>query len=309
MAGSIKHQIALMFFDFAYGIIYRERGERRIWEEKREGNHVASGAFRMLRPTLRYWYADPIPAYIDGEEYLFCEVFDRKKQKGLIGVSTFDTHGRLSRPQVILEESFHLSFPLVFTYQGETYLLPESEGSNELRLYRMNGNAFSFNFERTLCKDVKLVDTVVFEQDGELLFLSCEENEENPKETRLRLFGTHDLKNGEFTEYPVMSKDYSYATRNGGPIVTDGKRQLRVIQESTPNEYGRNLKITELRQLSRNGLEEDFLRDIFLDDLSVPWPGTYRRQGTHTYGCGEKHEFLDVSFNRFHLGNIGYFKK
>ena len=64
--------------------------------------------FDELKATKRYWYADPFLFEKKGKTYLFVEMFDNVKEKGLIGYSEF-IDGKFTQPQVVLEESFHLS--------------------------------------------------------------------------------------------------------------------------------------------------------------------------------------------------------
>lgn len=44
-----------------------------------------SKEFTVLPNTIRYWAADPFIISVGEKEYLFFEMFDRLKSKGLIG--------------------------------------------------------------------------------------------------------------------------------------------------------------------------------------------------------------------------------
>lgn len=75
----------------------------------------------------KYWFADPFVYEKDGVTYLFYEAFDLVQQKGLIGYSVFNQlTGEGSAPTIIIDEPFHLSFPNIFEYAGDIYIMPES---------------------------------------------------------------------------------------------------------------------------------------------------------------------------------------
>ena len=198
---AIKKTVAKTFFDFAYAIAYRP-------VPGSEENHFPKGGdvpFRLLKPTLNCWYADPLLTEINGTEYLFMEVFYRKKEKGFIGVSTFAENGNLTSPRCVLEESFHLSFPVVFLYEGQYILMPECSESRSLRFYRTGQDqSCSDSLLREIPTEEKLVDTVVYHAEGKVLtLLSCVENPDNPKQTSLAMFILPDLENGDIHILPL----------------------------------------------------------------------------------------------------------
>ena len=301
---SIKKTVAKTFFDFAYAIAYRP-------VPGSEENHFPKGGdvpFRLLKPTLNCWYADPLLTEINGTEYLFMEVFDRKKEKGFIGVSTFAENGNLTSPRCVLEESFHLSFPVVFSYERQYILMPECSESRSLRFYRLDPLNLSVSLLREIPTEEKLVDTVVYHAEGKVLtLLSCVENPDNPKQTSLAMLILPDLENGELTRIPLpeIYETPSYLLRNGGPVYTGNNKKIRILQESTETEYGHNLLFRNADGFGTEYTEEE-LSSLFLEDLPVKLPASFRKQGTHTYSMSTKHEVIDVSFNRFHIGNMFY---
>ena len=331
---SLKSFVAKTFFDFAYAIAYRPVTQGKDGGFPKGGNEP----FRLLKPTLNHWYADPLFAVIDGKEYLFMEVFDRKKNKGLIGVSEFTEKGVLTTPRIILEEDFHLSFPIIFKYGEDYILMPECSASQALRFYKLNPLTLEVSLLRAIPTQDRLVDTVLFDlNDRFLTLLSCRENVENPRQTGLIMYSLPDLLTGELTEIP-LPEEYnspSYLLRNGGPVYREGNKIIRILQESTETEYGHNLIFREVIFSKKNAADlakvtagdpagdparvsgkncpDDFcsyaetdLYKLFLEDLNLSLPATWRKQGTHTYSLGSAHETVDISFNRFHLGNMSY---
>ena len=59
---------------------------------------------------------------------------------------------------VVLNEDFHLSYPQVFKYKNEFYMLPETKQSGNVILYKAENFPYQWNIEDTLIKNVKLKD-------------------------------------------------------------------------------------------------------------------------------------------------------
>lgn len=302
----IKKIIADNLYDFAYAIAYRKISGRDF-----SSFPGGEGNFRLLKPSLRYWYADPLLATINQKDILFMEVFDRKKHKGLIGVSTFDSDGNLSLPEIILEEEFHLSFPLVFSYRNEWILMPECADSGQFRFYKLDPETFKPTLIRSIPAEYRVVDTVVLSKNDEgLVLLGSPENPENPKQTSLAKYRIGDLRNDPMIKLPLPDgyTQYSYLLRNGGPVLDDGKSKIRILQESTESEYGHNLIFRRIVNEGENYKEEDICK-IYPEDIPASLPALYRLQGTHTYSLGQSFEVLDLSFTRPHAGNLSYNNK
>lgn len=59
------------FVDSAYCVGYR-CGSNDLWKE-------CISEFNIVKPSFRYWYADPIPVCINNKTYVFVEKYDRLK--------------------------------------------------------------------------------------------------------------------------------------------------------------------------------------------------------------------------------------
>lgn len=100
--------------------------------------------------------------------YLFTEAFDEKKQIGRIAVSRF-LNGEFEIPKVIIKKPYHMSYPCVFTYKNDIYMLPETSQNATLELYRCKDGDIT-NFEKigNLLKGVHLADSTVINENGSL---------------------------------------------------------------------------------------------------------------------------------------------
>src|SRR5262249_31357746 len=131
--------------------------------------------------------------------HMFFEVMNWRTGKGEIGLAT-SKDGLAWRPeQIVLAEPFHLSYPYVFEWMGEHYMIPESYQAGAVRLYQAVDFPTRWAFVGSLIEGRYLVDaSIVRWADRWWLF-----TETNPdvKHDTLRLFHAEDLM-GPWREHP-----------------------------------------------------------------------------------------------------------
>ena len=119
----------------------------------------------IFPPKDRYW-ADPFPVKRDDKYYIFIEEYIRKDKKGHIAVIEMDQKGRYQQPTKILEKNYHLSYPFIFQWRGDTYMIPESAQNRTIELYRCVSFPDDWRLEAVLMEGVKAVDTTLAEING-----------------------------------------------------------------------------------------------------------------------------------------------
>ena len=80
--------------------------------------------------------ADPFTIEADRTWYMFFEVLNNLTGKGEIGLATSQDYINWKYQQIVLAEPVHLSYPYVFQWMGEYYMVPESCQANSIRLYK-----------------------------------------------------------------------------------------------------------------------------------------------------------------------------
>lgn len=83
-----------------------------------------------------YWYADPMLFEKNGKVYLFTEAFDKRIQKGKLAVSYLTDSGEFSKPEIIINLPYHLSYPCVWEEEGCVYMLPETSQDRTLEIWK-----------------------------------------------------------------------------------------------------------------------------------------------------------------------------
>ena len=123
-------------------------------------------AFTLLEPPIGTHYADPFIILRSGRCYLFFEVWRDDDSKGSIWVTVPDDHGQWSCPEPVLERPYHMSYPFVFEWQDQLYMLPETQHNHTLELYRCVKIPTEWELVAVLMDGVDAVDTTLFEHSG-----------------------------------------------------------------------------------------------------------------------------------------------
>ncbi len=121
---------------------------------------------QMLEPPRDRFWADPFPIDVDRKTFVFVEEYPFRTRKGVIAVITIDAQGRFSESRTVLERDYHLSYPLVFRYEGSYYMIPETTMNRTVELYRCVEFPHRWEFDRVLLDQVRAADATLVEHDG-----------------------------------------------------------------------------------------------------------------------------------------------
>lgn len=267
------------------------------------------GEFDLVFTDKNYWYADPILFTDNGVSYLFIELFDKKADRGKIAYCTLTDQGPTPF-KVVIDEPFHMSFPMTFRFDGDIYMLPETSQDKSLRLYK----AISFPDKWELVKRFEtselLVDTVVTHvSEKSFGILACESNPDKEYECRFLKFEITKDNPGEFSiradkDFNSIQK-FDLVSRNGGPIFDyDGKRYI-AAQESSFSEYGLYMNYYEYDESIKN-----IATDCKLNKLSTKnfiLHGAPKGEGIHSYCFNDDYEIIDLKYMEFSPSK--YFRK
>ena len=230
----------------------------------------------ILPPTDRIW-ADPHIMKYEGRHYVFIEEMLFKENKGFISVLTIDEDGRHSQPVKVLERDYHLSYPQVFEYRGEIYMLPETSGNRTIELYRCERFPDRWTLETVIMDDIDAVDSsLLFDNGRWWLFCSIKPHPAASENDELHLFHSDDLLSGNWRphpENPVIS-DVRFARPAGKPYRHLGRR-IRPSQNCS-GIYGYGFNLNVITRLDENRYREEPLVSV----NAGQHPGLI---GTHTY--------------------------
>lgn len=163
--------------------------------------------------------ADPFLVHEDPTWYLFFEVYNLDSKQGDLAYATSTDTRNWKYQHIIIDEPFHLSYPYVFQWQGQYYLIPESFEAKSIRLYRAVQFPDKWEFVKTLVDNVEQVDnSIVHFNNRWWLFSATTSND------TLHLYYADDLLGPwhEHPDSPIVRNNTHMARPSGRAIVYDG---------------------------------------------------------------------------------------
>lgn len=216
-----------------------------------------TSGFTVIEAPEGHYYADPFLAEEDGKTYVFYEDYDY--EKGRIAVAEVDGL-ELKNHRIILDELKHISFPSVFKYGGEWYMVPERVLAGELWVYK----AVEFPDVWEPLKKVAegRYDDPVFKETEDGIEIWCSTDGD-----KLRIFRAPSM-DGDWSL--IFSDDAPFA-RSAGNFIGN----VRVAQDSVPV-YGRAIKFINNGEMLT--IEPDWYPQL---------------TGTHTFNVTDKYVVID----------------
>ena len=249
---------------------------------------LSSKNFLALNPIVIE--ADPF-LFVKGDTlYLFYEEQRGNKGKGILKMISTKDLKIWTKDVVILEESFHLSYPNVFEYDGRIYMMPESGHNNDIRLYEMAEDMQSCRFVKSLIEGANFVDSTIFRHDNVNYLFTSVYKGNSQYEGRLYI-GDGNLENWHAHPQSPFSADNKNA-RCVGTIIVDGRTCFRIAQDCSGN-YGSGLNAISIDELTPLSYRESFSRKLL--------PSRIYRNGGHQYSM--------VNFNGRKIVAIDYLTK
>ncbi len=225
--------------------------------------------------------ADPFVITDKRRTWLFYEYVPLGAQKGRLGCMAISHNARPSKPEIVLQKDYHLSYPCVFSHRGEYFMIPESSADRTVQLYRATKFPFEFKFEANLVEGLSAVDTTPFFHNGHWFFFTT--TTEPFLETFL--FWSDSL-SGKWQLHPISPISSSVRnTRGAGHLFYQRGRLLRPAQDCSVR-YGYGITINQINRLSPTEFEEERV-----DHIAPNWrPGLL---GTHTLNANAEFEVID----------------
>lgn len=281
-------------FEEIYTIAYRRRNGQTLLDSEQL-------RFDRIPYDDTFWYADPILVTYRGQEYLLMESFDMRTQLGSIACSRFDEAGRLSQPKVILQEPYHMSFPMVFYWKEELYMIPETCGNHSLNLYRCQGDIEKWTLVASFPVAEELVDTVVTVCRDDRVELLCSAVHETHKRKfkwqKLQIIREDESFRLEEDKAFNSGEGYDFGHRMAGSLITEGDTPILPTQESTDVDYGVNLYLNDFSGKDVTCLP--VLKKVTVDNILLPDVQQKEQIGVHSYALSENYEVVDMRYFRF----------
>jgi len=201
--------------------------------------------------------ADPFVIEKDNKSYCFVECFDYSEKKAKINVYEL-SEKEYTFIGTALEESFHLSFPYIFEFNNDIYMIPESSKNRDIRLYKCNNFPLEWNLEEVLINDIDAADTMILRKDNKWWMMTNEDPLKlNNHNYQMNIYYSDNLLNGKWISHknnPIIMD--SNKARNAG-LVFDEDSIFRVSQAfGFYKKYGENFSLNKIEFLDTNNYSE-----------------------------------------------------
>lgn len=203
-----------------------------------------------------------------------------------------DEKGNFTGPEIVLDRPYHLSYPFVFEYQDEYYMIPESSANRTIELYKSKSFPYKWEFEINLMEGVNAVDATVFYHNSKWwMFTNIVENEGASSWDELFLFSSDTLNNNKWQPHPqnpVVSDCKS--SRPAGKIFCENGAIYRPSQNCSVR-YGYGFNICEI-----TSLDEISYSEVLVSSVKPNWDN--KIVGTHTFNRTKALHMIDASYVR-----------
>ncbi|WP_297337977.1 formyltransferase family protein [Algoriphagus sp.] len=242
---------------------------------------------KILHPEKvnNYW-ADPFPFSFQGQDYLFVEEFDQTLRKGSIACILPDGNSK-----IVVNESWHLSYPFILEEEGEIHLIPESAEAG--KIYRYKAIEFPLKWERldVFFPKPGYDPTLWKDESGYWLFINEKAHESSSPFDELFLYHSLSLENPVWNPHPknpIVSDTRN--SRPAGRLFFENGKLFRPAQNSEIR-YGYGIQINEVKVLSVTDYQEVAISSI-QPSSNDPF------LGIHTFNQNKDLVFLDFYSRR-----------
>lgn len=178
-------------------------------------------SYKDVSDARASFVADPFMVIEQGVWHMFFEVMNDDSDKGEIGFAISDDCLHWEYQKIVLKESFHISYPYVFEWEGNYYMIPETLAANSVRLYIADSFPARWSYTSTLITE-RCADPSIFRFDEMWWMFVCAPVK---KSDTLRLYYSSHLR-GTWQEHPgspIVNGDARIARPAGRVTLCDGK--------------------------------------------------------------------------------------
>lgn len=237
----------------------------------------------------RYWIADPFLVQEENEVFLFVEIYDRYKSKAYLGVMPlYPNKGELRE---VFEFDAHSSYPCVFKWNDQYYMVPESGARRKLSLLRCIDFPYEWEEVAILDDEADLADCTVFNYEGSLKVFLYERLSKS--ENNLSVADLNIEKGRLENVMQVVHYDDNNGRCGGNVFVNSSGDYIRVVQPGTKR-YGEKIEFYKF-SISGGGYKEEKIGEITPEQIEMEG---VKFNGTHTFNrCGGI-EVIDVLYDK-----------
>jgi hypothetical protein len=262
-------------YNYAIGLLPVKLANKLIWVDRQMDWSISiyeGRDFTKLKPAaaienpvlsrrdvtdiLASFVADPFMIRSGDEWLMFFEIFNHKQRKGELAFASSKDGYKWNYQQVIISEAFHLSYPYVFEFESDWYLIPESCEANSVRLYKAKKFPETWEFVTEILVGQRFVDASILNFNGLWWLFVGVEPSNGVACNLLKLYYADSLLSNwvEHPMSPIVSNN-SQISRPAGRMREIKNRPIRFTQDCQVN-YGYNVTAIEIESLTTDDYRE-----------------------------------------------------
>ncbi len=286
-----------LFSKFSARVVYRlwyrfTEGEQWIMmlanNETVNTPNMAFEKFERIMPPKTEFWADPFLIEYQKKHYLFFEVFPFERDLGHLSCMEINDDGSFGEVVKILERPYHFSYPNVFEYEKQMYMVPETGGHQCIQLYKAKSFPYEWDFQYNLMDGIRAFDSTFIEHEGVWwLFATVSETEQCATTEELHVFYADSPLSQNWTPHPANPiNTFASSARPAGKIFKEEGRLYRPSQDCAGS-YGAGINVCEIITLNKEEYEE-----VILSKRKPDWDKSLI--GLHTLNFDSKYTVIDV---------------
>lgn len=207
------------------------------------------------------FFADPfLLSYSDKEILVLVEDFPYNKDKGLISLLRIDRMTyELIEKKILLEHSFHQSYPFILRLEDKIVVLPEVSASGNLYAYDLVDGELK---NQRVVLNEPMLDSTIIEYNGKWWLFGTKRGPESNK--TLHIYYSDRPLSGykEIAQKPA--KIDAATARPGGHMFIKDSQLYRVVQKND-NFYGESMFLMRVTELTVSSFDEEMVHEITPD--------------------------------------------
>ena len=123
---------------------------------------------RTLTNTNGKHLSDPFGLYLEGRLHVIAEqvTWARRTWRGELVAFTVSNDNDLITPKRLRIADHHFSYPFIFRWRGDIWMIPETHVKDSVKLYVAESFPLKWRFHSVLLEGVAGIDMTIFERDS-----------------------------------------------------------------------------------------------------------------------------------------------
>ncbi|CAI3945136.1 formyl transferase [Commensalibacter papalotli (ex Botero et al. 2024)] len=233
--------------------------------------------------------ADPFGLCLDEKLYVFAESYNYRDRHGRIEVLVYNKSMQLLDRALVLEEAWHLSYPILIEDKGNIYMLPEAFKSGKTTLYKATLFPYQWQPVQEFSFPDIVIDPSVFFHNGLWWMFYTPADSGYSRQSVLSVAYSESLV-GPWQLHPCNPVRITpSSSRPGGSVLVINGDIILPTQDCTKT-YGGSLSFLRISKLTPDDFEAHVINQLF------PQASIFQDycQGVHTLSAMGEYTLIDA---------------